>query len=284
MSLFTDGVLTALSNKAIETDRFKKLAKEYISKTFKENDIPFFDSNFEKPVYLIEHHITAFDGESLCAYQSMQSETNSYVICVCGYDQNYEFLSGIASKFEDLGLNSIFIQNRKNITFGIKESLDLLSWIDYFSKEIESPSFILFGEGSGAYVICKALTCKMNYCVKKIILDDLKSSILDDSIRQYCIDNHLENPYRMAKIVKSELNKQLSYEADEFDLKNSVKSNTTPICFVQSKFKDDYEHNELLKIFNVTSGTKKIFYTNVVERNFEQENYFKVLENFIEKY
>ncbi|MDO5440873.1 MAG: hypothetical protein Q4F12_04980 [Erysipelotrichaceae bacterium] len=277
MSILSSALIFSAINRKLSDSVFNSHGKRFVKSYFKDNEVAFFDDAQD----LIVHSTISLDGTELKSYEHKINDTNLYIIYVYGFDQKYDFYKEISNTFELNGYNSIFIENRKKVTLGSKEAIDLLVWIDYFSNQKPDKKFILFGEKTGANIISKALESDINDNVINVILDDVKATYFNDLINEYCLNNYIENTLKMAKNINLELNKRYMINIDEFNLKNSLKTNKIPVCFVQSKLLNQYEHNELLKLFNSNNSSKKIFYTKTLSRNYEQENYFEVLLEYL---
>ena len=280
MSILSSVLIFSAINRNLSDSVFNSHGKRFVKSYFKDNEVAFFDDTQD----LIVHNTISLDGTELKAYEHKINDTNLYIIYVYGFDQKYDFYKEISNTFELNGYNSIFIENRKKVTLGPKEAIDLLVWIDYFSNQKPDKKFILFGEKTGANIISKALESDINDNVINVILDDVKVTYFNDLIKEYCLNNNIENTLKMAKNINLELNKRYMINIDEFNLKNSLKKNKIPVCFVQSKLLNQYEHNELLKLFNSNNSSKKIFYTKTLSRNYEQENYFEVLLEYLKNF
>lgn len=120
-------------------------------------------------------YIDSFDNLKLHAL-FINNSTNKTIICVHGYkakDGLYDF--GMSAKFlNSLGYNLLFVDNRahglsqgKYIGFGVLDSIDVNSWVDYLVTNMNQETIILYGMSMGAATVMNA----QNNKVKAIIAD-----------------------------------------------------------------------------------------------------------------
>lgn len=120
-------------------------------------------------------YINSFDNLKLHAL-FINNNTNKTIICVHGYkakDGLYDF--GMSAKFlNSLGYNLLFVDNRahglsqgKYIGFGVLDSIDVNSWVDYLVTNMNQETIILYGMSMGAATVMNA----QNNKVKAIIAD-----------------------------------------------------------------------------------------------------------------
>lgn len=120
-------------------------------------------------------YINSFDNLKLHAL-FINNSTNKTIICVHGYkakDGLYDF--GMSAKFlNSLGYNLLFVDNRahglsqgKYIGFGVLDSIDVNSWVDYLVTNMNQETIILYGMSMGAATVMNA----QNNKVKAIIAD-----------------------------------------------------------------------------------------------------------------
>ncbi len=106
-------------------------------------------------------YINSFDNLKLHAL-FINNNTNKTIICVHGYkakDGLYDF--GMSAKFlNSLGYNLLFVDNRahglsqgKYIGFGVLDSIDVNSWVDYLVTNMNQETIILYGMSMGAATV-----------------------------------------------------------------------------------------------------------------------------------
>lgn len=120
-------------------------------------------------------YIDSFDNLKLHAL-FINNNINKTIICVHGYKAKnglYDF--GMSAKFlNSLGYNLLFVDNRahglsqgKYIGFGVLDSIDVNSWVDYLVTNMNQETIILYGMSMGAATVMNA----QNNKVKAIIAD-----------------------------------------------------------------------------------------------------------------
>lgn len=109
-------------------------------------------------------YINSFDNLKLHGL-FINNNTNKTIICVHGYkakDGLYDF--GMSAKFlNSLGYNLLFVDNRahglsqgKYIGFGVLDSIDVNSWIDYLVTNMNQETIILYGMSMGEATVMNA--------------------------------------------------------------------------------------------------------------------------------
>lgn len=109
-------------------------------------------------------YINSFDNLKLHGL-FINNNTNKTIICVHGYkakDGLYDF--GMSAKFlNSLGYNLLFVDNRahglsqgKYIGFGVLDSIDVNSWIDYLVTNMNQETIILYGMSMGGATVMNA--------------------------------------------------------------------------------------------------------------------------------
>ena len=120
-------------------------------------------------------YINSFDNLKLHAI-FINNNINKTIICVHGYkakDGLYDF--GMSARFlNSLGYNLLFVDNRahglsqgKYIGFGVLDSIDVNSWVDYLVTNMNQETIILYGMSMGAATVMNA----QNNKAKAIIAD-----------------------------------------------------------------------------------------------------------------
>ena len=128
-------------------------------------------------------YINSFDNLKLHAL-FINNNTNKTIICVHGYkakDGLYDF--GMSASFlNSLGYNLLFVDNRahglsqgKYIGFGVLDSIDVNSWIDYLVTNMNQETIILYGMSMGGATVMNAASCPdscPDSCPVKAIIAD----------------------------------------------------------------------------------------------------------------
>ena len=112
-------------------------------------------------------YINSFDNLKLHGL-FINNNSNKTIICVHGYkakDGLYDF--GMSAKFlNSLGYNLLFVDNRahglsqgKYIGFGVLDSIDVNSWVDYLVTNMNQETIILYGMSMGGATVMNAASC-----------------------------------------------------------------------------------------------------------------------------
>ena len=115
-------------------------------------------------------YINSFDNLKLHAL-FINNNTNKTIICVHGYKAKnglYDF--GMSASFlNSLGYNLLFVDNRahglsqgKYIGFGVLDSIDVNSWVDYLVTNMNQETIILYGMSMGAATVLNTKNNKVN--------------------------------------------------------------------------------------------------------------------------
>ena len=124
-------------------------------------------------------YINSFDNLKLHAL-FINNNTNKTIICVHGYKAKnglYDF--GMSASFlNSLGYNLLFVDNRahglsqgKYIGFGVLDSIDVNSWVDYLVTNMNQETIILYGMSMGAATVLNTDSSPDSSPVKAIIAD-----------------------------------------------------------------------------------------------------------------
>lgn len=123
-------------------------------------------------------YTTSFDGLKLAArYYNINSEKT--ILLFHGYrSTSTRDFSTAVKMYNDLGLNVLLCDQRSHgrsegrlITFGVKESRDVLSWIEYANGKFKAENIILGGMSMGATTVLLSTEHSLPKFVKGIIAD-----------------------------------------------------------------------------------------------------------------
>ncbi len=124
------------------------------------------------------YNTTSFDGLRLSArYYDHGSE--STIVLFHGYRSSatHDFSCAVEMYYE-MGFNILLVDQRshgmsegKLITFGVKESRDVITWIDFLNAKFSPKQIVLSGLSMGATTVLLALKYKMPQNVKCVIAD-----------------------------------------------------------------------------------------------------------------
>lgn len=165
----------------VRTKELPWLDKEKLVKTpyGKYYDGIVYADNWMKQHTTSEAYITSFDGLKLRARWIPAENPKGTVLFAHGYRSTYLVdFSMVLDLYHDAGLNILLPDQRahgksegKIITFGVKESRDMLSWLDYHNREYGDVPVLLSGMSMGASTMMYLADEKLPANVKGFIVD-----------------------------------------------------------------------------------------------------------------
>ena len=228
----------------IFTRFFKRFSDDYISKVNDKD--PTYDklrseinsaTERIKKLDIKEVSVTSFDNLKL-AGKYIDKGNDKVVILFQGVHSNiFHTFSIIAERFLLEGYNVLFIHQRthgpsegKYITYGKKESKDVLSWIDFADKELNVKEIYLYGVSMGATSLCLASEHISNPKVKGLVIDSPFTSI-NALVSHLTSSKHIPS-FLFLGGVKFLAKHLADVSFDDFDTAESIKSNKIPAFFV----------------------------------------------------
>lgn len=206
-------------------------------------------------------YINSFDNLKLHAL-FINNNTNKTIICVHGYkakDGLYDF--GMSAKFlNSLGYNLLFVDNRahglsqgKYIGFGVLDSIDVNSWVDYLVTNMNQETIILYGMSMGAATVMNA----QNNKVKVIIADCGFASGYDEVAYQIKKMYHLP-PFPIIPISNVLLKLLAHYSLKEKEAYKSIKNYKNNLLIIHGDKDHFVPTSDAYKIFDNATCHKKI--------------------------
>lgn len=206
-------------------------------------------------------YINSFDNLKLHAL-FINNNTNKTIICVHGYkakDGLYDF--GMSAKFlNSLGYNLLFVDNRahglsqgKYIGFGVLDSVDVNSWVDYLVTNMNQETIILYGMSMGAATVMNA----QNNKVKAIIADCGFASGYDEVVYQIKKMYHLP-PFPIIPISNVLLKLLAHYSLKEKEAYKSIKNYKNNLLIIHGGKDHFVPTSDAYKIFDNATCHKKI--------------------------
>lgn len=206
-------------------------------------------------------YINSFDNLKLHAI-FINNNTNKTIICVHGYkakDGLYDF--GMSAKFlNSLGYNLLFVDNRahglsqgKYIGFGVLDSVDVNSWVDYLVTNMNQETIILYGMSMGAATVMNA----QNNKVKAIIADCGFASGYDEVAYQIKKMYHLP-PFPIIPISNVLLKLLAHYSLKEKEAYKSIKNYKNNLLIIHGSKDHFVPTSDAYKIFDNATCHKKI--------------------------
>lgn len=206
-------------------------------------------------------YIDSFDNLKLHAL-FINNNINKTIICVHGYKAKnglYDF--GMSAKFlNSLGYNLLFVDNRahglsqgKYIGFGVLDSIDVNSWVDYLVTNMNQETIILYGMSMGAATVMNA----QNNKVKAIIADCGFASGYDEVVYQIKKMYHLP-PFPIIPISNVLLKLLAHYSLKEKEAYKSIKKYKNNLLIIHGDKDHFVPTRDAYKIFDNATCHKKI--------------------------
>ncbi len=244
-----------------------------------------------------EIEIRNSDNQKLYGYFIKADEaSDKYIICAHGYRScgKNEFCA-IAKFLHESGYNILLIDHRaagksdgKYITFGLKESEDMLLWVQYIIDR--------FGENSkiGLYGISMGSATVTSLCGNDLLPDNVKFAVADCGYT--CVYDeftyHLKNAHIPSEpVIKSFdiINKALS-KCSVFQMSplQRVKKSKVPILFIHGE-KDDFVPTEMVyTLYDNCTAPKDLFISENAEHAesypANSDKYEQKFSDFTKKY
>lgn len=143
-------------------------------KSIFEESFKYFDTQKSERIYT-----QSFDGLKLAARYYKSGDSKTTVLLFHGYrsDGRFDFAC-VLKYYLELGLNVLVVDQRATgesegtiITFGIKESQDVLAWVRYINEKYAPKNIFLSGVSMGASTVMMAADLKMTDNIRGIIAD-----------------------------------------------------------------------------------------------------------------
>ena len=206
-------------------------------------------------------YINSFDNLKLHAL-FINNNTNKTIICVHGYktkDGLYDF--GMSARFlNSLGYNLLFVDNRahglsqgKYIGFGVLDSIDVNSWVDYVVANMNQETIILYGMSMGAATVMNA----QNNKVKAIIADCGFASGYDEVAYQIKKMYHLPS-FPLVPISNILLKLLAKYSLKDKEAYKSIKNYKNNLLIIHGDKDHFVPTSDAYKIFDNATCHKKI--------------------------
>lgn len=206
-------------------------------------------------------YINSFDNLKLHAL-FINNNTNKTIICVHGYktkDGLYDF--GMSARFlNSLGYNLLFVDNRahglsqgKYIGFGVLDSIDVNSWVDYLVANMNQETIILYGMSMGAATVMNA----QNNKVKAIIADCGFASGYDEVAYQIKKMYHLP-PFPIIPISNILLKLLAHYSLKDKEAYKSIKNYKNNLLIIHGSKDHFVPTSDAYKIFDNATCKKKL--------------------------
>ena len=189
-----------------------------------------------------EVYITAKDGTALFAkYYHIKDGAPVHIQCHGYRGSGIRDFCGGNKMAREMGHNTLLIDQRghgksggEQITFGIKERFDVISWCDYVIERFgANVQIILSGISMGAATVLMASGLELPKNVKGIIADCPYSSA-EGIIRKVCTDMKLWHKI-MFPLVKIGARLYGGFNISEVTADGAVENSKTPILIIHGK-------------------------------------------------
>ena len=215
-------------------------------------------------------YINSFDNLKLHAI-FINNNTNKTIICVHGYkakDGLYDF--GMSAKFlNSLGYNLLFVDNRahglsqgKYIGFGVLDSIDVNSWVDYLVANMNQETIILYGMSMGAATVLNTDSSPSDSSpdsspVKAIIADCGFASGYDEVAYQIKKMYHLPS-FPLVPISNILLKLLAKYSLKDKEAYKSIKNYKNNLLIIHGSRDHFVPTSDAYKIFENATCKKKL--------------------------
>ena len=211
-----------------------------------------------------ESYIDSYDNLNLHAYiVNQNNNTDKWAIVVHGYAGNGKLMSSKAKYFYEMGYNVLIPDLRGHgksegeyIGMGLKDRLDIISWINFIIENNSNSKIVLHGTSMGATTVLMASGENLPSNVKAIISDCAYTSVWDQF--NYEIDTYLNLPTSYIINVTNMITKlKAGYSFKEASAINAVKKSTVPILYIHGDMDKFVPYSMMDELYNATKSPKK---------------------------
>lgn len=211
-------------------------------------------------------YLKSYDGLKLAALKIENHDTNNYIILVHGIYSNHKFVLDRAYEFDKLGYNLLLIDQRaagesegEYYSYGLKESFDVVEWIEYLRSRNNNINIILYGVSMGAATIMQTCRFKLPTNVKCLVEDCGFSTMKDEVSHVLKTDYKIIQPGLVLKLLEMKMYNKFGFKFDDISAKKSLRNNEIPILFIHG-CDDNYVPFKMATIlYNNNKGYKKYY-------------------------
>ena len=228
--------------------------------------------------------IQSYEGLTLDAVKiTNHSSAAPFMILVHGLNTDRYALLQQAHEFDKMGFNLLMIDQRgfgqsagEFTSYGFKESLDLLQWIEYLVDNDAKVKIGLYGVSLGAATVLNVLGYQLPENVVFAISDAAYTSMTD------LIKLRAKTPV-LTSYVCNRVSSVLGIDPKEVNLIRVVKQTRIPILFMHGSDDKIIPVDMCNILFNCANGPKEIYITENGNHayNCYKEGYFKAICDFI---
>lgn len=307
ISLLGLGAITAhYSIKAIGDQVFKKVFE--VDKNYLQMDLVDFMPTKELKVKYMEQihsqmawfkkvnerflNIKSYDGLLLDGVLISSNDNHKYMILVHGYNSDRYILLKQAYEFYFRGFNILLIDNRaygksegKYTSFGFKEHIDLIQWIDKLVSIDDKAIIGLYGVSMGGATVVMTIGTKVDEHVK-FVIEDSGFTNLHDELKCMLKKELSFAPELILNQVDNKLKETLGFSFDDIRPVDALKENEIPICFVHGKGDTIVPYDMALELYEANKGRKAFYPIDTTAHAYAcyEDEYFDDLMTFINKY
>ena len=273
------------------------LVEEEISKT---GFAKYYPCILASDAWLKEYHaqdvyVTSKDGLKLHAYWVPTEKPRGTILLAHGYRSTFLVDFGLAFAFyHALGMNILVPNQRAHgksegryITFGIKESEDMLCWIDYHNRNFGSYQMILSGLSMGASTVLFLADQELPGNVKCIIADCGFTSPYD--ILDVVFRSVVHMPSGLSLFVANILTKIFAgFGLKQKDTRCVLKKAKIPVLMIHGLADDFVPSWMTVQGFDACNGEKELLLVEDAGHGVsflkDKETYTKCVITFLEKH
>ena len=168
----------------------------------------------------------------------------------------------------------------------MKESLDLLIWIDYLVSTYSDVQICLYGLSMGAATVMMAAANQLPEAVKCIVEDCGYSSMKEE------LDHVLRKDYKLAytgivlKLIENRMQEEFGIRYEDVNIKKFLENNNIPILFIHGTADEFVPYDMAKMLYNHNKGSKKFYpveNAGHTEANTDP-NYYRNVDGFIRAY
>lgn len=249
----------------------------------------FIDNQPYEEIYAI-----SYDNLKLYGRYYKNGESKGTILLFHGYRSAAKRdFSCVVKLYYNMGLNVLLVDQRahgksegKLITYGIKESRDVVSWIEFLCKKYGEKEYVLDGLSMGATTVLLSTRFNLPDSVKGIIADCGFTSPAEIiglvSKRNFHISSKISVPLMnfLCKVFGG-------FDLKEFSTDKILKNNTKPLLLTHGK-SDGFVPCEMSqRAYNAASGDKELYIVDDADHGMsflkDKENVVEKLSNFLSK-
>lgn len=241
-----------------------------------------------------EIYATSFDGLKLYGRYYQNGNSKGTILLFHGYRSNAKRdFSCVVKLYFEMGLNVLLVHQRAHgksegrlITYGVKESRDVVSWLEFLTQKYGEKEYVLDGLSMGATTVLLSTRFNLPDSVKGIIADCGFTSPAEIigivSERNFHISSKLSVPLMnlLCKLFGG-------FDLREFSTEKVLKNNTKPLLLTHGKMDGFVPYEMSQRAFDAATCEKEIYMVDNADHGMsflkDRENVVKKLSNFLSK-